>query len=72
MMDKEQIDVIGTQSEYGLAQVAKGRINTRDIRSRVLSAVRARQGVISGRVVTVLGLSVTLAIIGMILALVLA
>ena len=63
--------MIATQSEYGPAQVAGGRIETRD-RSRVLTAVRSRQGLISGRVVTVLGVSMTLALLGMVLAVVLA
>ena len=67
MMVKEQI-----KSEYGPAQVGRGQIEARDIQSRVHSAVHARQGVVSGRVVTVLGVSVALAILGMILAFVLA
>jgi hypothetical protein len=72
MTAKEQINVIGTQSECEPAQVVRGRIETRDIRSRVLSAVHSRQGLISGRVVTVLGVSMTLALLGMVLAFVLA
>jgi hypothetical protein len=36
-----------------------------------MTPVRARQGVVSGRVVTVLGISVTLAVLGMVLAFVL-
>jgi len=36
-----------------------------------MTPVSARQGVVSGRVVTVLGISVTLAVVGMVLAFVL-
>jgi hypothetical protein len=72
MTAKEQINVIGTQSEYGPAQVVTGGVETRGVRSRVLSAVHARQGVVSGRVATVLAVSVTLALVGMVLAFVLA
>lgn len=40
--------------------------------SPLLTAVGARQGVISGRIVTVLGVSITLAIIAMVLSYVLS
>lgn len=38
---------------------------------RVMTAVQARQGLVSGRVVTVLGISVALVVLGMVLTFVL-
>jgi hypothetical protein len=59
-------------SEYKPIQDGKGQTKTRDIRSRVMSSVQARQGVVSGRVVTVLAVSVTLALLAMVFAFVFA
>jgi hypothetical protein len=61
-----------SQSEYKPAQDGKGRTKARDISSRVMSSVQARQGVVSGRVVTVLAVSVTLALLAMVFAFVFA
>jgi len=40
--------------------------------ARIMTPVKARQGLVSGRVVTVLGISVTLAVVGMVLVFVLS
>ena len=56
-----------TQTEYGPSHGGGGR----NVGARIMTPVRARQGVVSGRVVTVLGISVTLAVLGTVLALVL-
>jgi hypothetical protein len=52
-----------TQNEYGPSHGGGGPTS-----ERIMTPVRARQGVVSGRVVIVLGISVTLAVLGMVLA----
>ena len=51
-------------SKYRPTQDDKGQ----NVRSHVMSPVQARQGVVSGRVVTVLAVSITLALLAMVLA----
>ncbi len=60
-----------TQTEYGPSQAGRDPTSGRSLGARIMPPVRARQGVVSGRVVTVLGISVTLAGVGMVLAFVL-
>jgi hypothetical protein len=60
-----------TQTEYGPSHGDGGPTSERNSGARIMTPVRARQGVVSGRVVTVLGISVTLAVLGMVLAFVL-
>ena len=61
----QQINATGTASEYGPAQDGSGQTKAGGTGSRILSAVQARQGIISGRVVIVLGLSIALAVLGL-------
>ena len=63
--EKTEADI---HSKYKPTQDGKGQ----NVRSRVISPVQARQGVVSGRVVTVLEVSVTLALLAMVLAFVFA
>jgi hypothetical protein len=60
-----------TQTEYGPSPGGRGPTSERNSGAHIMTPVRARQGVVSGRVVTVLGISVTLAVLGMVLAFVL-
>jgi hypothetical protein len=60
-----------TRTEYGPSHRAEGSTGGRKLGARIMTPVRARQGVVSGRVVTVLGISVTLAVMGMVLVFVL-
>jgi len=64
-----------TQTEYGPSHGGGGPRElieaARNSGAHIMTPVRARQGVVSGRVVTVLGISVTLAVLGMVLAFVL-
>jgi hypothetical protein len=64
----EQINVASTASEYAPAHDGRGQTKAGGTGARILSAVQARQGVISGRVVAMLGLSIVLAVIGLVLA----
>jgi hypothetical protein len=64
----EQINATSTASEYEPAHDGRGQTKAGGTGARILSAVQARQGVISGRVVTMLGLSTVLAVIGLVLA----
>ena len=59
-----------TRTEYGPSHSGEGSTG-RTPGVRIMTPTRARQGVVSGRVVTVLGISVTLAVVGMVLAFVL-
>ena len=59
-----------TQTEYGPSHSCEGSTGLKP-GVRIMTPVSARQGVVSGRVVTVLGISVTLAVVGMVLAFVL-
>lgn len=59
-------------SEYKPEQDGKDQTRARVHRSRVMSSVQARQGVVSGRVVTVLAVSVALAFLAMVIAFVFA
>jgi hypothetical protein len=72
MTTKDQIGGTGTEIETGSAQNGRARPAQRGIASRALSAIEARQGVISGRVVTVLGVSLALTLTGIVLAFVMA
>ena len=60
-----------TQTEYGPSHAGQDPTSGRSPSPRMMTPVQARQGVVSGRVVTVLGISVTLAVLGMVLAFVL-
>ena len=60
-----------TQTEYGPSHAGRDPTSGRSLGARIMPPVRARQGVVSGRVVTVLGISVTLAVVGMVIAFVL-
>jgi hypothetical protein len=60
-----------TQAEYEPSHGGGVPTSERNLGARVMTPVQARQGVVSGRVVTVLGISVTLAVLGMVLAFVL-
>jgi hypothetical protein len=60
-----------TQPEYGPSHGGGYPTSGRNQATRIMTPIRARQGVVSGRVVTVLGISVTLAVVGMVLAFVL-
>jgi hypothetical protein len=60
-----------TQTEYGPSHAGRDPASGRSLGPRIMTPVQARQGVVSGRVVTVLGISVTLAVLGMVLAFVL-
>ena len=60
-----------TQTEYGPSPGGGGPTSEHNLGAHIMTPVRARQGVVSGRVVTVLGISVTLAVLGMVLAFVL-
>ena len=60
-----------TQTEYGPSHGGGGPTSERNLGAHIMTPVRARQGVVSGRVVTMLGISVTLAVLGMVLAFVL-
>ena len=60
-----------TQTEYGPSHAGRAPNSGPSLGARIMPPVRARQGVVSGRVVTVLGISVTLAVVGMVLAVVL-
>jgi hypothetical protein len=66
MSADEQIEA-NIHSEYKPPEDGS-QTKRRDIRSRIISSVQARQGVVSGRVVTVLAVSVTLALLAMALA----
>ena len=68
MPAKDQTGGPGTEIETGPVQNGRARHAQRGIASRALSAIEARQGVISGRVVTVLGVSLVLALTGIVLA----
>ena len=72
MAPKDQIGGTAIEIEPGLVRDAKAQPARRGIGSRVLSAIEARQGVVSGRVVTVLGVSLSLAILGIVVAFVVA
>jgi hypothetical protein len=63
--EKTETDI---HSKYRPTQDDKGQ----NVRSRVMSPVQARQGVVSGRVVTVLAVSITLALLAMVLAFIFA
>jgi hypothetical protein len=63
--EKTETDI---HSKYRPTQGGKGQ----NVRSRVMSPVQARQGVVSGRVVTVLVVSITLALLAMVLAFIFA
>jgi hypothetical protein len=56
------------RTEYGPSHSGEGSTGGSKLGVQKMTPVRARQGVVSGRVVTVLGISVTLAIVGMVLA----
>lgn len=68
MANQEPIDVTRAEIEPVSARDGAGQPKPLDRAPHDLSAVEARQGVISGRVVTVLGVSVALAVVGMVLA----
>ena len=57
-----------TQTEHGPSQGGGHPTSGRNLGARIMTPIRARQGVVSGRVVTVFGISVTLAVVGMVLA----
>jgi hypothetical protein len=57
-----------TQTEYGPPHGGGGQTSKRNPGARIMTPVRARQGVASGRMVTVLGISVTLAVLVMVVA----
>jgi hypothetical protein len=61
-----------TESDDKPANVAQGGTEAQDVGSRAMSSDQARQGVVSGRVVTVLAVSVILALLGLVLAFVFA
>jgi hypothetical protein len=67
---KDQIGGAAAEIEPGAAQYGKAQSVRRGVASPVLGAVEARQGVVSGRIVTVLGVS--LALLGIVLAFVVA
>jgi hypothetical protein len=54
-----------TQTETGPSHGGGSRERNPD--PRIMTPVRARQGVVSGRVVAVLGISLTLVVLGMVL-----
>jgi hypothetical protein len=64
----EQINATSTASEYGPAHDGRSQSKGGSTGSRILNAVQARQGIISGRVVAMLGLSIVLAVMGLVLA----
>jgi len=68
MTVKDQIGGTGTEIEAGPVLNERARPDQRGVASRPLSAIQARQGVISGRVVTVLAVSLALALTGILLA----
>ena len=72
MTTKDQIGGAATEIETGSVQNGTARPEQRGIGSHALSAIGVRQGVISGRVVTVLGVSLVLALTGIVLAFVMA
>jgi hypothetical protein len=69
---RDQIGGAATEIEPGAVPNGNAPSVPRGFASRVLSAVEARQGVVSGRVVTVLGVSLSLALLGIVLAFVVA
>jgi hypothetical protein len=67
MAANEQTRADHPHSEYKPEEDGKDQTKAGDLRSRVMSSVQARQGVVSGRVVTVLAVSVTLALLAMVI-----
>jgi hypothetical protein len=72
MPTKDQTGEAGTEIETGPVQNDKAQPAQHGIASRALSAIEARQGVISGRVVTVLGVSLVLTLTGIVVAFLMA
>jgi hypothetical protein len=72
MTAKDRIGGIGAEIETGLVPDGTVRPRRRGFASRTLSAIEARQGVVSGRIVTVLGVSLALALTGIVVAFVMA
>jgi hypothetical protein len=71
MTTKDEIGAT-TEIETGPIQNGRAQPEPRGFGSRALSAIGVRQGVISGRVVTVLGVSLVLALTGIVFAFVVA
>ena len=72
MTTKDEIGGTATEIETGPVQKGRARPEQRGIGSHALGAIGVRQGVISGRVVTVLGVSLALTLTGIVLAFVMA
>jgi hypothetical protein len=73
MTTEEQIRAAPETREAEPRQTATGPVQSDPVQqtddvSPIVGPVEARQGVISGRVVTVLGVSLTLVILGMVIA----